>query len=66
MKTPSPNMCKSEGPLTMCKCTDANFTKEQRNCIGYSKGKKGYCTFYRFSIGACSNYDGYFSDTMNR
>jgi hypothetical protein len=61
MMTIIPNMSKSDGPLTVCNCTDTNIKREQRKCIAYLEGKKGYCSYYRFSIGACANYDGYFS-----
>ena len=61
MNTLTPNMSKSEGLLTVCNCTDTNIRKQQRKCSTYRKGKKGYCTYYRSSVGACANYDGYFS-----
>jgi len=61
MNTLKPSMCISKGPLTVCHCTEANVKQEQRNCLAYSEKEKGYCTYYRFSIGACSNYDGCFS-----
>ena len=66
MKTMMPNMSKSKGPLTVCNCTDTNVRREQRKCIAYCEGKKGYCAYYRSSIGACANYDGYFSTVLNR
>jgi hypothetical protein len=66
MKTMMPNMIKSKGPLTVCNCTDTNIRNEQRKCIAYCEGKKGYCIYYRSSIAACANYDGYFSTVMNR
>ena len=65
MNTLVPNMVKSDGPLTVCDCTDKNIRREQRKCISYGEGKKGYCTFYRSSIGACTNYDGCFSPKKN-
>ena len=61
-----PSMCKSEGPLTVCDCTDTGFRKEQKKCLTYTEGKKGHCVHYRSSIGACSNYDGHFSNIENR
>ena len=66
MKTLKPSMCKSEGPLSLCNCTDSNIKEKQKKCLAYSCGKKGYCEYYRFSIGACSNYDGFFSIADNR
>ena len=66
MKAMMPNMSKPEGPLTVCNCIDTNIRKEQIKCITYCEGKKGYCAYYRFSIGACTNYDGYFSRVENR
>jgi hypothetical protein len=65
MKNLVPNMSKSEGPLTVCNCTEKNIRREQRKCIVYGEGKKGYCTYYRSSIGACANYDGCFSSIEN-
>ena len=62
MKTSKPSMCNSEGSLTVCDCTDADFKREQKKCLAFSKGKKGHCAYYRSSIGACSNYDGYYSN----
>jgi hypothetical protein len=59
-------MSKSEGLLTVCDCTDANIIKEQKKCPTYREGKKGYCAYYRSSIGSCANYDGYFSNIENR
>jgi hypothetical protein len=66
MKILVPNMSKSEGPLTLCNCTETNIIKEQRKCLTYREGKKGYCAYFRSSIGACGNYDGYFSTVKNR
>jgi hypothetical protein len=66
MKKMMPNMSKLKGPLTVCNCTDTNIRREQRKCIAYCEGKKGYCEYYRSSIGACANYDGYFSTVLNR
>ena len=66
MKTPVPSICKSEGLLSLCDCTGENIKEEQRKCLAYSRGKEGYCEYYRSSIGACSNYDGYFSKIENR
>ncbi len=66
MKTLTPNMSKSEGLLTVCNCTDTNIRKEQRKCLTYREGKKGYCAYYRYSISACANYDGYFLNIKNR
>jgi len=65
MKILMPNMSKSEGPLTVCNCTDKNIRREQRKCITYREGKKGYCAYYRPSIGACANYDGCFASIEN-
>jgi hypothetical protein len=59
-------MSKDDGLFTVCICTGKNTSKEQRKCNAYREGKKGYCTYYRVSIGACSNYDGAFSITENR
>ena len=66
MKTLLPNMSKSEGPITVCNCSDENLKKEQRLCLAYREGQKGYCAYYRCSIGACANYDGSFSNTNNQ
>ena len=66
MKTMMPNMSKLKGILTVCNCTDTNIRREQRKCNAYCEGKKGYCTYYRYSIGACANYDRYFSTVLNR
>ena len=66
MQILKPSICKSEGPLSFCDCPDKNIKEEQRKCLTYSRGKKGYCAYYRSSIGACSNYDGYFSIKEDR
>ena len=66
MQIIKPSICKSEGPISLCDCPDRNIKEEQRKCIAYREGKKGYCAYYRSSIGACSNYDGYFSVVKNR
>ena len=66
MKIIKPSMCKSGGPLSLCDCPDKNIKEEQRKCLTYKEGKKGYCAYYRSSVGACSNYDGYFSIAKNR
>jgi len=66
MKIPMPSMCKSDGLLSFCDCTDKSIKEEQKKCFTYRHGKKGYCEYYRSSIGACSNYDGYFSNCENR
>ena len=66
MKTLKPSICKSEGPLSLCDCPDKNIKEEQRKCLTYSRGKKGYCVHYRSLIGACSNYDGCFSINKDR
>ena len=66
MKTIKPSICKSEGPLSLCDCSDLNKKEEQRKCLTYSIGKRGYCEYYRSSIGACSNYDGCFSNIEKR
>jgi hypothetical protein len=42
MKTLMPNLSKPEGPLTVCNCPDTNVRKEQRKCLAYCEGKKGY------------------------
>ncbi len=55
-------MSKSEGPFTVCNCTDTNIRREQRKCITYCEGKKGYCAYYRSSIGACANYEDIFQE----
>jgi hypothetical protein len=65
MKTVKPNMSKSEGPLTVCNCKDKNISREQKKCFVYGEGKKGYCSYYRSSIGACDNYDRCFSSMEN-
>jgi hypothetical protein len=65
MDTLMPNMSKSEGPLTVCNFTESKIRKEQRKCIAYREGKKGYCAYYRSSTGACDNYDGQFSNVKN-
>jgi hypothetical protein len=64
MKTLMPNMSKSSGPLTICNCDKINIRKEQKKCLAYREGKKGYCAYYS-SIGACANYDGCFSSIEN-
>ena len=66
MKTLKPSICKSDGPLSLCDCTDLNIKEEQRKCLTYSRGSRGYCEYYRSSIGACSNYDGGFSNIEKR
>jgi len=66
MKTLKPSICKSEGLLSLCDCTGENIKEEQEKCITFKQGKKGYCEYYRSSIGACSNYDGYFSNIEKR
>jgi hypothetical protein len=66
MKIVMPNMSKPEGPLTVCNCPDTNVRKEQKKCHAFCEGKKGYCAYYRTSIGACANYDGYFSTVKNQ
>jgi hypothetical protein len=43
MKTLMPNMSKSSGPLTICNCDKINIRKEQKKCLAYREGKKGYC-----------------------
>jgi hypothetical protein len=66
MKTIKPSMCTLEGPISLCDCSDKNFKEEQKKCLTYSRGKKGYCEYYRSLLGACSNYDGYFSNIEKR
>jgi hypothetical protein len=61
MKSPQPNLCKLEGPMSICHSQAPNIKKEQENCSTYKKGRKGFCTSYHTSIGACSNFDGYLS-----
>ena len=66
MKTLKPSICKCDGPLSLCDCTDLNIKEEQRKCLTYSRGRRGYCEYYRSAIGACSNYDGGFSNIEKR
>ena len=61
MKAIKPSMCKTTGPLSICCCEGEKINEQQRNCHSYVLGKRGYCEYYRSSINACSNYDGYYS-----
>jgi hypothetical protein len=61
MKTVKPNMCKTDGPLTICRCDGGNIKEKERNCHTYVHGKRGYCEYYRSTLNACSNYDEYYS-----
>jgi hypothetical protein len=63
MRNQKPSLCKTEGPLSICDCMNgvANIKDEQKRCQAYELGKTGCCAYYRSSIRACLNFDGYFS-----
>jgi hypothetical protein len=46
MQTLKPSICKYDGSRSLCDCTDLNIKEEQRKCITYSRGKRGYCDYY--------------------
>ena len=66
MSAEKPNLCESDGLLSRCVCADKDIKGEQKKCLAFKRGIKGYCSYYRSSIGACSNYDGCFSLSENQ
>lgn len=40
MENLKPNMCKSEGPLTVCDCTGNNIKEERRKCLTYEQQRR--------------------------
>ena len=64
MQNQKPNLCKTEGPLSICDCLNdtVNLKDVQKRCHAYESGKTGCCAYYRSTINACLNFDGYFSN----
>ena len=62
MGNQKPNLCKTEGPLSICDCMNdaVNFKDVQKRCLSYVPGKTGCCAYYRSSIRAYLNFDGFF------
>lgn len=66
MKSSQPGMCKLDGPMSIYHNQTSNIKEEQAFCSEYKTGKNGFCTYYRPLLGACSNFDGYFSTKENK